>query len=429
MKRLLPLLLLASCSRAPDDPSVPQWSKEQIASLKAWAEKAPQDALPGFDTSALDKLESRWDTLPLRRAATQLAEQIAMAHLRGCAPAEERAGWLIDDSSDSAGLHDKLVHALAAGSQGLDSFFASIRPASPQYAALQQAYVAETDPGRRLTLARNLERWRWMPQSLGEDYVLVDIPRFEVGLWRDGAHVQTWPAVVGKLSTPTPVFAAEIQSVTFNPWWYVPTSIVRSGGVGKRGYVHLPNGAVKQPPGPRNALGKMKIEMPNPYSVYMHDSPARGLFTLGYRAYSHGCVRVGDAIGFAATLLSDRYTRAQVNKLAGIPTPEERAAMARMSIPPQQPGQEPVGAAAAASPFPDEFKTQSVALPVKLPVYIAYFTAAAGPDGTLKFSPDLYKRDGAISDPAASQRGCTAPDEAKLLAMRTGTGAKAAAAP
>ncbi|MFI4982045.1 MAG: L,D-transpeptidase family protein, partial [Nevskiales bacterium] len=290
-------------------------------------------------------------------------------------------------------------------------------------------YVAETDPDRRLTLARNLERWRWMPQSLGEDYVLVDIPRFEVGLWRRGEPVQTWPAVVGKVSTPTPVFAAQIQSVTFNPWWYVPPSIIRSGGVGKLSYVHLPGGAVKQPPGPRNALGKMKIEMPNPYSVYMHDTPARGLFTQAYRAYSHGCVRVGDAMGFAATLLADRYSRKQVDRLAGIPTPQQRAAMARMSIPPQQPGQIPDNAGAPASPWPDEYKTQSVALPVKLPVYVAYFTAAAGPDGTLKFSPDLYKHDPAISDPATAGRGCTAPDEAKLIAMRSGTGAKTAAAP
>jgi hypothetical protein len=427
MKRLLPLLLLASCSRTPDDPTVPQWSKEQIASLKHWAEIAPQDALPHFDTSALDKLAGGWDSLATRRAATALAEQLATAHLRGCAPSAEHQGWLIDDSSDSTGLHQRLVGALAAGGN-LDSFFASVKPASPQYAALQHAYAAETDPERRLTLARNLERWRWMPRKLGEDYVLVDIPRFEVGLWRRGEHVQTWPAVVGKLATPTPVFAASIQSVTFNPWWYVPPSIIRSGGVGTRGYVHLPNGAVKQPPGPRNALGKMKIEMPNPYSVYMHDTPARGLFTLGYRAFSHGCVRVGDAMGFAATLLADRYTRAQVDKLAGIPTPAQRAAMARMSIPPQ-PGEKPADVVAPTSPWPDEYKTQSVALPVKLTVYVAYFTAAAGPDGTPTFSPDLYKRDAAISDPTASGARCAAPDEARLLAMRGSTGAKAAAAP
>lgn len=155
MKRVLPLLLLASCSRATDDPSVPQWSEEQIASLKRWAQSAPQDALPHFDTSALDKLERGWDNLATRRAATALAEQLATAHLRGCAPPAERADWLIDDSTDSAGLRQKLVQALSAG-DSLDSFFRSIKPASPQYAALQQAYVSETDPQRRLTLARNL---------------------------------------------------------------------------------------------------------------------------------------------------------------------------------------------------------------------------------------------------------------------------------
>lgn len=421
MKRLLPLLVLASCSRTPDDPSVPQWSKEQIASLKRWADMAPRDALPRFDTSALDKAASGWDRLATRRAATALAEQLATAHLRGCAPTQDRKGWLIDDRLDSAGLRQRLVQALSAG-DSLDAFFASIKPADPQYAALQGAYMAETDPARRLTLARNLERWRWMPQSLGEDHVLVDIPRFEVRLWRRGSHVQTWPAVVGKTSTPTPVFAAQMQSVTFNPWWFVPPSI----SVGRRGYVRTRGGVVKQPPGPGNALGKMKVEMPNPYAIFLHDTPSRGLFSLPYRAYSHGCVRVSDALGFAATLLSDQYSREQVNRLAGIPTAAQRAAALRMSIPEQQPGQQP---GAVTSPTGEQFKTQSVALPVKLPVYVAYFTAAVRPDGTLTFSPDLYKLDPQISDPAASGRGCPAPNEDELFAMRSNTGAKATGAP
>ncbi|MGE3690780.1 MAG: L,D-transpeptidase family protein [Novosphingobium sp.] len=417
MKRLLPLLLLASCSRAPDDPSVPQWSKEQIASLKAWAQKAPQDALPLFDTSELDKLAGGWDKLATRRAATVLAEQLATAHLRGCAPVADRQGWLIDDRLDSAGLRERLVAALSSG-ENLDSFFGSVRPAHSQYAALQSAYMAETDPGRRLTLARNLERWRWMPQSLGEDYVLVDIPRFEVGLWRRGAHVQTWPAIVGKTSTPTPVFAAQMQSVTFNPWWFVPPSIIRSGGVGRRGYVWTKGGTVKQPPGPRNALGQVKIEMPNPYAIFLHDTPSRGLFSAPYRAYSHGCVRVGDAMGFAATLLRDQYSRTQVDWLAGI---RNQPRVSRPAPRPAAAGQEQASA--------DQYKTQSVALPVKLPVYVAYFTAAARDDGTLAFSPDLYKLDAGISDPAGQGKRCEIPDEAKLFAMRSNTGAKVSGAP
>ena len=408
MKRLLPLLLLASCSRTPDDPTLPQWSKDQIESLKHWAQAAPLDALPRFDTGALERAAEGWDGVARRRAATELAERLATAHLRGCAAPGERNSWLIADKHDSANLRGRLRQALETG-DNLDSFFASLKPTHPQYAVLQGAFVAETNPTRRLALARNLERWRWMPQSLGQDYVLANVARFEVGLWRRGEEVKAWPTVVGKASTPTPTFASEIVSVTFNPWWEVPPSIVREGGIsGRRGYVQTKSGRFRQPPGPRNALGKVKVEMPNAHAVFLHDTPSRGLFTAAYRAYSHGCVRVGDAVGFAAALLEGARTRDQIDELAGIKKPEDEARLSR-----------PQAQALLAKPRePEPIKTVNVPLAAKLPVYIAYFTAAAGKNGALQFAKDVYRRNVAIGDPTDPGRPCWSPDASHPAILR-----------
>src|SRR3546814_1081190 len=114
-----------------------------------------------------------------------------------------------------------------------------------------------------------------------------------------------WQVIVGKTKTPTPVFAAQVTGVTFNPWWEIPESIVaesvgklvrtRPAEAARRGYV-VQDGRYRQRPGPQNALGRMKLMMPNPYSIYLHDTPAQSLFARDVRAFSHGCVREGGAL-------------------------------------------------------------------------------------------------------------------------------------
>jgi murein L,D-transpeptidase YcbB/YkuD len=119
----------------------------------------------------------------------------------------------------------------------------------------------ETDIARRAALARNMERWRWMPRSLGRDYVFVNAAALEAGLWRQGKGVGTWKVIVGKRSTPTPVFSATITGVIFNPSWEIPASIVREkrdNSPARLGYVRA-NGRDRQRPGPNNALGQMKL--------------------------------------------------------------------------------------------------------------------------------------------------------------------------
>lgn len=205
-----------------------------------------------------------------------------------------------------------------------------------------------------------------MPISLGQDYLLVNAAGFELTRWRGGQRVGSWRVIVGKTASPTPVFSATVTGVNFNPWWNVPSNIVREsvGGLIRRspatararGYV-WGGGSVRQKPGPGNALGQMKLVMPNPFSVYLHDTPNRDLFNQDVRAFSHGCVRVGDALGLAESLLAGVKSRSQIDALVA----------SRNSV--------------------------TVGLIRPVPVYIAYFTAGIRSDGSLALYDDIYSRD------------------------------------
>ena len=223
---------------------------------------------------------------------------------------------------------------------------------------------------RRATLAANLDRWRWMPRDLGARYLLVNAANYEATLWQDRRIVGRWSVVVGKTGTPTPVFQATVTGVTFNPWWEVPASIAKESVAGivarrpaeaaRRGYV-LEGGRYRQRPGPSNALGQMKLVMPNRFSVYLHDTPSKSLFSQSVRAYSHGCIRVGDALGLATTLLN--WTRAETDA------------------------------------FVASGKTETVPLSTPVPVYITYFTAEPNENGDVRYFKDIYHRDRGASAP------------------------------
>ena len=381
LRRLIPLglfpltllMLVSACGHAASEDLGPvRWQTDQIEALKRLVDAAPLEALPRLDTTELDSAVAASDWARTNRTATQLATRLARAKLRGCAAPGERAGWNISDAGDSTGLDQKLQTAVAGGQ--LDTFFAGLSPRHPDYAALRDAYGRETDPEKRKTIARNLERWRWMPQSLGPDFVMVNTAAFDVRLWRNGKLDGTWPVVAGKVSSPTPVFGATITAVNLNPWWEIPPSIVNEmrGKLSRGGYVHAGN-RWRQPPGPRNSLGQMKLVMYNSYNVYLHDTPSKGLFSQAVRAYSHGCVRVGDAMGFATKLLEGVKPRSEIDSIVA------------------------------------SGNSTVVGLSAQLPVYITYFTAGTGGDGAVTIYPDVYKRDDAIADYSNPQRQCTPP--------------------
>jgi len=380
MKRLLCFILLGLVP-AVANAEVPHWEPAQVARLIEWLDAAKDDGLgPAASQAATvrDVLRTQ-DASRLDSVATAAAVSLLRAHRNGCCNASLRTGWHIDNGT---ALTDPLVAVVDAVTRDrLDELFGTARPSHPYYYLLRQAYSKESDPARRKVLAANLDRWRWMPRMLGERYLLVNTASFEATLWEGRSEVGRWQVIVGKTGSPTPVFAARVTGVILNPWWEIPSSIVaesvgalvrnRPAEAARRGYV-VQDGRYRQRPGPANALGRMKLVMPNSYTVYLHDTPSQSLFERDVRAFSHGCIRVGDALGLAATLLSadPAWNRKRVD-----------AAVAK-------------GA------------TVQVGLPQPIPVYVTYFTAEPDGNGGIRYFPDVYKRDMGATTSDGNER-CT----------------------
>jgi murein L,D-transpeptidase YcbB/YkuD len=230
---------------------------------------------------------------------------------------------------DFAGL---LQQAVSTGS--LDRTIAELRPAFVQYEGLRRALkeYRQRDPARARQIELALERLRWLPDLTGQRVIVVNIPMFYVWGWdverRDGIPAIGMAAIIGRAAqTKTPVFTAAMTAIVFNPSWNVPESIVRNeilpALARDRGYLRAHHmemtdtggtPRVRQLPGPWNALGRIKFDLPNPYDVYLHDTPATELFKRDRRDFSHGCVRVEDPIALAEWLLKgqDDWTRDRI---------------------------------------------------------------------------------------------------------------------
>ena len=202
------------------------------------------------------------------------------------------------------------------------------------------ATVAALNGGAATTkedILANMERWRWLPEDLGDFHVHVNLPEFrlfvENGTTATGYEVAyTTRIVIGTPKNQTPVFSDEIEHVVVNPYWNVPSSIAKNeiaphlaanpGYLASQNMELLSGGRVinasaidwsstnvnnfriRQRPGAGNALGKIKFLFPNQHDVYLHDTPSKSLFARSYRAYSHGCMRVQNPMEFAAALLA-----------------------------------------------------------------------------------------------------------------------------
>jgi murein L,D-transpeptidase YcbB/YkuD len=292
----------------------------------------------------------------------KLATDLSGGQVRG----RSRVDWFMPD----AGLNDEARQRLltqVTSRGGVADALNGLLPTHPQYAGLKRA-LANTDPddtARRDLIRTNMERWRWLPRDLGARHVLVNVPAFTAALIDDGRVTARHRTVVGAVRTPTPQLSATITAVTINPWWNVPQSIVRTTSFGA-GYqvTRGANGSVtvRQPPGPRNALGRLKIEMPNPHAIYLHDTPSQALFGRAVRAFSHGCIRTQNVRDFAALLLAPtgRWDRSEIDEAISTG------------------------------------RNQTTPLAQPVPVYIAYFTAAATNDGNIVTYNDIYGRDAPV---------------------------------
>jgi murein L,D-transpeptidase YcbB/YkuD len=248
-------------------------------------------------------------------------------------------------------------------------------------------------------IALNLERWRWQERTASPRSVLVNIPAFELHAYDGGREALAMRVITGKPDSPTPVFAQSMTSVVFSPYWNVPVNIAldetmpavrRDLGYLRRLNLEVLRGdrvvdparvdwrrdvrniAFRQRPGAGNSLGLVKFQLPNPFNVYLHDTPDDALFLRPRRTFSHGCVRLEKPEALARWVLGDR---------PGWP-PERIAAAMRGG------------------------RENMVALPAPIPVSIAYFTVWVDADGTVRFLPDVYRHDAAqgplLGEPEAS---------------------------
>ena len=243
----------------------------------------------------------------------------------------------------------------------------------------------------------NLERWRWLPQQLGERYIHVNITDYSLSVIEQEKTVVSMPVIVGRTSRSTPSFSANMTYIVANPYWTVPKTIAvedklpllrkdpdylikhnfrvyqwhdgepvelnpRSIDWGRVNRSNF-NYSLRQEPGPENALGLLKFMFPNQFDIYLHDTPTRELFEQATRAFSSGCIRVASPIELANYLLQED---------------------------PEWGPQSIVSTVALGA-------NEIIHLAKPIPVYVLYWTAWVGEDGRMQFRDDIYDRDAVLT--------------------------------
>ncbi len=249
----------------------------------------------------------------------------------------------------------------------------------PVKSRIQQLYV-------------NMERLRWMPDSLEPVYIMVNIADFHLDVIEGNDTLLSMRTIVGKDARKTPVFHSQITYLVLSPSWHIPPTIQKNDVIPavmknisyldeKQMLVYDSKGrivdpasvnwkkkgmkySIKQKPGAHNSLGKVKFMFPNKYNIYLHDTPSRSLFARDQRTFSSGCIRVEKPLDLAALLLSDKeewnFDKISQAMNAG--------------------------------------NEKTVVLNKKIGVYIYYLTAWSTPAGEINYRTDIYDRDKAISE-------------------------------
>ncbi|PBJ12234.1 L,D-transpeptidase family protein [Flavobacterium sp. ACN6] len=220
------------------------------------------------------------------------------------------------------------------------------------------------------TLSLNMERCRAISAQIAasDEYVLVNVPSYELVYVKNGKVQLTSSVFVGAPLTKTTIFNSEIDRIVFSPYWTVPQSIVQNELKSKiasdpnylaEKNMEMVKGQVRQKPGPDNSLGLVKFMFPNPDDIYMHDTPSKTLFDFEKRTFSHGCINVKLAKELAVAMLQDypEWTAAKIDKAM------------------------------------DGKAENSFKLSKKVPIYITYFTSLVNENGEIGFFQDVYEKD------------------------------------
>jgi murein L,D-transpeptidase YcbB/YkuD len=294
----------------------------------------------------------------------------------GRTPMTARVQWFAVDPDQDA-TPTATIMAQALSDHDIAGVVDRLAPTNPDYAALKTELNATpmANKPRRALIQANMDRWRWLARDLGQVYLMTNVPEFQLRLVVKNKILRTYKTVVGKPGrTATPQLAETVSAVVFNPTWTVPQSIVKGEGLGAKvlgnpkwaaanhykGF-KSENGTITvvQQPGPTNALGLMKIDMPNPHAIYLHDTPSKQYFNSDVRAFSHGCIRTERAVELGMTMA-----------ILGAQMPAAEAAELSRA---------------------GEYK--KVPMTRTFPVYLTYFTFARSIDGELKPFADIYERD------------------------------------
>lgn len=337
----------------------PRWSADAARDLIAAIGDASKEGLTpaDYDPAAIRTAMANGEGETLDRAADTAAMALASDYLLGRVRDKSAYDWHIERSAyEAQALNAGLEKAAATGH--VRSWLAGLLPSSDQYVALRRALADAGDPAEIARIRANMERWRWMPRQMGDDYIFVNVPTYKLQVVRDGVSEASYDVVVGAPKTPTPALAVPAERVVVNPWWTLPPSVLAEGKrySAAKGYTYTRAASgkmmVRQKPGPMNALGRVKIDMPNAHAIYLHDTPAKAAFDRKDRALSHGCIRVRDIDQLAAELESDGRVE---EALAGA-------------------------------------STRTIGLSQPVPVYIVYMTAEVS-DRNVKPLADIYRRD------------------------------------
>jgi len=391
-----------------------------MSSFAALAEEAGNDQAEwrqSYESS--DRISVGREATPVLSPATVTATEAAITLYEGIV---SRGGWsAVPNGSDlKVGVKSKAVQALrqrlvasgdldsvAGMGPTFDSFVEAavkrfqVRHGLSPTGVVNEGTFTELNVGadvRLQQLQTNIVRLRAFAGDLGARFVMVNLPAAAVETVEGGVVYSHHVAGVGKIDRQSPIMQTRATEINFNPFWTVPPSLIKKDLIpkmkadpnyladekirvfNKEGQEVPPasinwntneatNYKYRQDTGADiNSLGAVRINIPNPYGVYMHDTPSKGVFGDDFRFVSSGCVRVQDVRDYVAWLLKDNpgWGRDQIDEVirSGART--------------------------------------DVKLTAPVNVYWVYITAWATPDGIVQFRPDIYQRDGAGPGPVAS---------------------------
>jgi murein L,D-transpeptidase YcbB/YkuD len=375
------------------------WDNSQIDDLMAEAARAPSEGLAilASETSATARLEdlanldARFE-VPRDMAADVLFRRLASDYAQGAiTPSAVDDNWMLEPTS--APNYAALDAALDAGASP-SALLRNLLPLSLEYRAMRSELAQLMQAGVKdaehvVRLRANMERWRWLPRTWPVRRVEVRIAEYRLDLLQENRAAVTHDIIVGAPRTPTHAFNAQIESVTLNPDWDPPDTIAygellprfrrNPQAAAAEGFEAIDVAGqvvdaasvdwnarpfpyrIRQRPGAGNALGFIRFNLPNPFAIYLHDTPSRGLFDRTHRALSHGCVRVKDPVQLGEELFDD-----------------------------------PAWNVAALQSAIDTGVMQDITLATPVPVYFLYLTATVRPDGSVLYLDDIYHRDDAL---------------------------------